>query len=62
MPAFTTKMDKYSKKFLKNTERMANLVDNLRQKLQKSVLGGSEKVRKIILNKENFKHVTGYAC
>ena len=46
MPAFTTKIDNHSEEFLKNTEQMVKLVDNLRQKLQKSALGGSENARK----------------
>ena len=46
MPAFTTKIDNHSEEFQKNTEQMGKLLDNLRQKLQKSALGGSEKSRK----------------
>ena len=54
MPAFTTKIDNHSEEFLKNTEQMSGLVNNLRQKLQKSALGGSEKARKNTLNAEKF--------
>jgi len=46
MPAFTTKIDNQSEDFRKNTEQMGKLVEDLRQKLQKSALGGSEKARK----------------
>ena len=46
MPAFSTKIDNQSEDFQKNSEQMGKLVDDLRQKLQKSALGGSEKARK----------------
>jgi len=62
MPAFTTKIDNQSEDFRKNTEQMGKLVEDLRQKLQKSALGGSEKARKNTLIAENFCHVSGCVC
>ena len=46
MPTFTTKIDNQSEDFRKNSKQMGKLVDDLRSKLQKSALGGSEKARK----------------
>ena len=46
MPTFTTKIENQSEDFRKNSEQMGKLVDDLRSKLQKSALGGSEKARK----------------
>jgi 3-methylcrotonyl-CoA carboxylase beta subunit len=54
MPAFTTKIDIHSEEFRKNTEQVGKLVDNLKQKLQKSALGGSEKARKKHISRGKF--------
>jgi 3-methylcrotonyl-CoA carboxylase beta subunit len=54
MPAFTTKIDIHSEEFWKNTEQVGKLVDNLKQKLKKSALGGSEKARKKHIERGKF--------
>jgi 3-methylcrotonyl-CoA carboxylase beta subunit len=54
MPAFTTKIDIHSEEFRKNTEQVGKLVDNLKQKLKKSALGGSEKARKKHIERGKF--------
>ena len=46
MPVFATKIDVHSQDFLSNTKFMENLLEDLKQKLEMSALGGSEKARK----------------
>ena len=46
MPAFKSKIDIQSADFHNNTESMGKLVVDLKERLQKSALGGSEKARK----------------
>ena len=46
MPVFKTKIDLHSDDYQKNAERMSGLVDDLKEKMKETSIGGSEKARK----------------
>ena len=46
MPVFTTKIDLHSDYYQRNSERMSELVGYLKEEMEKTSIGGSEKARK----------------